>query len=189
MNEKLSSDSFVNLIYALCHQIVSEEHLDVLLEKITFFSKTLSNADGITLYLAKDEKLQLHYIYNQSLNIEWKSDSKKLAELNQLIINGKTKSMFSVKCFVEKKVIHIKNVDKEKSEPAIATRLFDAEFNYKTKSILNIPILGHNNNILGVIQFINALNKKNKLTSFNDKRIKALECLAIFMGSIIESRL
>ncbi|CAN4267772.1 GAF domain containing protein [Methylophilaceae bacterium] len=189
MLKKLSSESLINLIHDSCQHLVNEEHLDVLLENFTFLSQKVLNADGSTLYLAKNGKLYFHYVSNQSLNISWGTDSKKLAELQPILIDGSTNTSISVKCFLQKKTINIKNIYEEASESTEATRIFDAQFNYKTKSILNIPILGHKKNILGVMQAINALDENNQTTSFDEESIKIAECLAILIGCAIESRL
>lgn len=189
MFKKLTSESLINLIYGSCQDLVNEEHLDVLLEKLTFLSQQVLNADGSTLYLAKNEKLYFHYISNQSLGIKWGKDSKNLAELQPILINGDKSTPISVKCFLQKKTINIKNIYEESSESTEATRKFDGHFNYKTRSVLNIPILGHKKNILGVMQAINALDENNQTTSFDEECIKIAECLAILIGCAIESRL
>jgi GAF domain-containing protein len=189
MLKKISSESLINFINDSCQHLVNEDRLDVLLKNFTFLSQKVLNADGSSLYLAKDGELHFHYICNQSLNISWGADSKKLAELQPILINGKASMPVSVKCFLQKKTINIEDIYEEASESAEATRLFDKQFSYKTKSVLNIPILGHKRSMLGVMQAINALDENHQLTTFDEERIKIVECLAILIGCAIESRL
>lgn len=54
----------------------------------------------------------------------------------------------------------------------------DKRTNYRCKSMLTIPLKDHEDTVLGVIQFINAMDNGNAIVSFNDEHKAMLTSLA-----------
>ena len=69
MLKKISSESLINFINDSCQHLVNEDRLDVLLENFTFLSQKVLNADGSSLYLAKDGELHFQRYQLEFINL------------------------------------------------------------------------------------------------------------------------
>ena len=134
-----------------------------LLEMILHGAKELTNADGGTLYTVTPErKLQFDIIATDSLNIKMGGTTKQkisfapiplFDEQDKPIIN-----MVVTSAVHERKVINIEDAYHAKGYDFSGTRDFDQRTNYRTCSLLTIPMKNHEDEIIGVLQLINSPN-------------------------------
>ncbi len=148
----------------------AENNLDILLEMILKEAKSITGADGGTLYLLDKNKLKFTVVQNDSLNIKagGKSSTIKWPSL-PLYVKGKpNKKLVAVTCALDGKVINIPDVYKVKDFDFEGTKEFDRKTKYKSRSMLVLPLKDHENNIIGVLQLINKINSfEEKIESFN----------------------
>ena len=88
--------------------------------------------------------------------------------------------MIAVVCALDKKVINISDVYNSNDYNFEGTKAFDNSKNYHSKSMLVVPLVNHENDVIGVIQLINKeIKEKNSIyTSYDEKIIKALSLQA-----------
>jgi len=161
----LDNDSIQKLLN-VSENIHNIADIDILLGKILFELRKFTNAEGGTIFLMEDEKLKIKYIQNDFL---FKNDHSakykyqdKVVELNKQSIAGS--------CALNGKIIMIKDVYNIKEECDCGfNKTFDEMTGYRTKSVLAIPLKTMRNKIIGVIQLINARDKKNKIIPFSEK--------------------
>ena len=55
---------------------------------------------------------------------------------------------------------------------------FDAQYSYKSKSFLTVPLKNHNKDVIAVLQLINAQNETGEIISFSYNVQKIVEALA-----------
>lgn len=177
-------------------KLSSEPNIDHLLELILELSQNILNADGGTLYRVTDDNhLRFTIIRNRSLNIKMGGTEGIPINQNQLrdiplFIDGKEnhKSIAS-QCGITKHVINIKDAYAEEDFDFSESKAFDKRMQYRTQSVLAIPLIDHENKVLGVLQFINALNTKNEPIPFDSFNQTIAESLASQAAISLKNRL
>ncbi|MBL7003640.1 MAG: GAF domain-containing protein [Gammaproteobacteria bacterium] len=153
-----------------------------LLERILLGATSLTHADGGTLYLKDGEHLYFEIIHNESLRIHLGgSDSEEIkfppVELYNSGIGNH--SMVVTHAVLAEKTINIPDVYDETEFDFTGAKKFDAANNYRTQSILTIPLKDHENEIIGVLQLINATDPKTEaVTAFSTIDQQLSESLA-----------
>ena len=137
-----------------------------LLEIILHGAKALTNADGGTLYTVIQDKdsqsqvLQFDIIATDSLGIAKGGtidEPISFAPIPLYDEQGKAIKDMVVTCAVhERKTINIEDAYYAEGYDFSGTRRFDKNTGYRTHSLLTIPMLNHEDEIIGVLQLINA---------------------------------
>ena len=170
----------INLVLA------SELDKDKLFDMILTLTRELTHCDAGTLYIKSKDKQYLDFkvVQNKSLNI-YMGGTKEEITWNSLPLyleNGEeNKSMVAVVSALENKIINIHDVYHEKTYDFEGTKKFDKSTGYKSKSMLVIPLMNHENDVIGVLQLINKLETSKRIISFNEideSIIKALSAQA-----------
>lgn len=138
------------------------QDVDVLLEKILLEAKDIAGADGGTLYIRTEEDtLSFAIMRNDTLNIALGGTTGRAPTLNPIALynpqtgkpNFETQSVYAV---LKGKPINIDDVYEVDIFDFKGTKAFDAANNYRTKSVITIPMLNHKNRAIGCLQLINA---------------------------------
>lgn len=159
----------------------SEYNKDKLLENILSLTRKFTNAQAGTLYIkSKDEKsLEFKVVQNDKLNIFMGGTKSKLEwpSLPIYLEDGSTNdSMVAVVCSNEKRIINIPDVYKTTKYQFDGTKNFDANTGYRSKSMLVIPLVNHEKEVIGVLQLINKMlgTKTIEFNKFDEKVITSL---------------
>jgi HD-GYP domain-containing protein (c-di-GMP phosphodiesterase class II) len=161
----------------------SETDLDKIFDMILEEGIEFTKADAATIYKVSDDGLLLEFelVYNATLNmrlggvkgpINWRSIH--LYDENHNPLNNK----IVTSVYHSKKSLCFDDVYETKDYDISGTKLTDKENNYRCKSMLAIPLKNHENEVLGVIQFINAMDKDKNVVSFTAEHITMLNSLA-----------
>lgn len=140
----------------------AETDTQKLLESILLGAMSLTHADGGTLYLLKDEQLYFEIIHNSSLAIHKGGPNAEPITFPpiELYVDGEPNhSMVAAHTALTSKTINIKDVYLERSFDFTGAKHFDEANGYRTQSILTIPLKDHENDIIGVLQLINATDE------------------------------
>jgi HD-GYP domain-containing protein (c-di-GMP phosphodiesterase class II) len=130
-----------------------------LLELIMMGAKSLTHADGGSLYFFKDGTLSFEIISNDSLGIQMGGTSGNEITFPPiaLIENGEENHSNVVShCVLTGNTINIEDAYCEDGFDFTGTRNFDSKTGYRTQSILTFPLKDHEKDIIGVLQLINA---------------------------------
>ncbi|WP_418640964.1 HD domain-containing phosphohydrolase [Sulfurimonas sp. ST-27] len=148
-----------------------EQNINKLLENIVKYTREITEADGGTLYLLKNDKLHFTVAQTDSLGIKMGGESAAITwpPLPMHLEDGSpNKKMVAVMCALEGKVINIQDVYEAEGFSFEGTKAFDKSTGYRSKSMLVIPLRDHENKIIGVLQLINKLDLFNDtVVSFN----------------------
>ncbi|MBF0224943.1 MAG: HD domain-containing protein [Desulfobacterales bacterium] len=161
-----------------------EKDLNKLLEMIVDEARGLLNADAGTLYrLDKDEKyLCFEIVQNESLGIRMGGKSGKKLELPSvpLYVDGDPNySNVSSYAALTGKIINIPDVYKAKEFDFTGPKKYDEKTGYKSTSMLVIPMKNHEDNIIGVLQFINAIDPETReIIPFSEEYVEEAASLA-----------
>ena len=140
----------------------SENNHMVLLEKILHESMSISNCDGGTLYICKDDMLHFFLYRTISKNVLAGGVHEKL-NLPPLKINEDSVAGY---CAYHKKSINVCDVYHDDNYDWSGPKKYDSINNYHTQSILVIPLVDKENELIGVMQLINA-QKENEIIPFS----------------------
>ncbi len=155
--------------------------LDILLHEILKCTREMLNADAGTIYIKDGDYLKFHIFQNDSLSYEEIYKSFYLLKDYKLPLFIKNKYL-AVDSFLTKKIIIVNDIYNTNEYESSGTKEFDEKFNYKTQSIITLPLIHPiRNEILGVVQLV---NKKidGKLSIFDKKDKEFLSMFSSFIS-------
>ena len=160
----------------------ASESLDVLLEMIVTEAKNLTNADGGTLYLLEKKQLHFQVVQTDSLAIKMGGTSGKItwSPLDLYRADGTpNKAMVAVTCALENRLINIPDVYETVGFSFDGTKKFDQGTDYRSKSMLVIPMKNHEHEIIGVLQLLNKVDAhSHEIIAFDSEDEKITLSLA-----------
>ncbi len=142
-------------------ELYTENDLSKVLEKIITYSRNITNSDAATLYIKDDDDKMLKFkiVQNETLNMYLK-DNIPWKNLD-LYINGKPNTqMVAALSAITGEIISIEDAYNKKDFNFEGTKQFDKQNNYRSKSMLVIPLRNHENEIIGVLQLINKKDRE-----------------------------
>jgi putative nucleotidyltransferase with HDIG domain len=138
--------------------------LDSLLEKILSEARQFVNADAGTIYQAARGFLYFSYVQNDTL-FRGETKDKYLPNSASLAIDKGSLAGYVAKTG---ETILIDDVYHIKSEVTFAFNpAYDKQTSYHTRSILCVPLKTRENEIVGVLQLINAKNEAGEVVAFS----------------------
>ncbi len=181
--EKNKVISKIRQLDELTSELARESNHERLLELVIFAIKKITNADGGTLYIpTEDNRLQYEIIINSSMNVFMGGTSGKKATFNSLPLYLPTKepNHHNIAChaYLADKTVNLQDAYKCQNFDFSGTKAFDRSANYRTKSVLAIPLKNLKGKILGIIQIINALDENNEIVEFSEENVIFAEFLA-----------
>jgi HD-GYP domain-containing protein (c-di-GMP phosphodiesterase class II) len=162
----------------------AERNLDRLLEMIVDEAREFTNADGGTLYIMSDDENELHFaiVQNTSLNVRMGGTGGKITWPPVKLKNpdgSPNHANVSAYAAITHKVVNISDVYHAEGFNFEGTRKFDADTGYRSRSMLVVPMRNHENDIIGVLQLLNAQMPITKeVISFSLENQKMTESLA-----------
>jgi PAS domain S-box-containing protein len=155
----------------------SETDLCTLLKKIVSELRVLTNADGGSLFLAENGNLRFEVAQNNTLRRS-KGDDFQFFKPFEIPISERSIAGYVA---LTGNTLNIPDVYKLSAElPYQFNPAFDLRNNYRTQSILAIPLKDHTGRIIGVLELINALDPTEKSIPFNE----AHENLVLSLASL-----
>jgi HD-GYP domain-containing protein (c-di-GMP phosphodiesterase class II) len=171
----------LNLIGAA---LSKERDLNRLLETILVAAKSITNADGGTLYLMEDtSQLRFEIVRTDSLNIAMGGTtgiSIPYYPIRLFDESGRpNNSMVVAYAALTGETVNIADAYAAAGFDFSGTRNFDAKTGYRSKSFLTVPMRNHENEIIGVLQLLNAKDRlTGTIASFSDADQRLAESLA-----------
>jgi HD-GYP domain-containing protein (c-di-GMP phosphodiesterase class II) len=162
----------------------AEKNIDRLLELIVDEARNFTQADGGTLYIMSDDEtaLQFAIVQNTKLNIRMGGTGGKITWPPVMLKNADGSPNFtnvSAYAAVSGKVVNITDVYDAHGFDFQGTRKFDADTGYRSQSMLVVPMKNHENDIIGVLQLLNAQESvENTVVNFSHECQQMTESLA-----------
>jgi HD-GYP domain-containing protein (c-di-GMP phosphodiesterase class II) len=173
-----------------------ERDIDKLLESILLAAKSITNADGGTLYRMQPDgrRLSFEIMRNDTLGIAMGGTSGVPIPFYPVSLyheNGAPVNSMVVAYAVHHDCsINIADAYTEAGFDFSGTRSFDAKTGYRSRSFLTIPLKNHENEIIGVLQLINAKNREtDAVQPFSDADRRLAESLASQAAIALSNRL
>jgi len=158
----------------------AEHNLPVLLQMILDEARRFTNADGGTLYMTSDDGKSLNFeiVQTGSLNIKMGGTSGNPINwypVRLYLADGQPNhAMVSAHVGLTGEIVNIPDVYDVEGFDFTGTRAFDNKTGYRSKSMLVVPMRNHEDEIIGVLQILNAQDPlTGEVTSFSatDQRL------------------
>ena len=175
----------VERLQAIGLSLSTEDDINVIFELIMEEAKNITNADGRTLYMISDDGKTMKFEILRTDSMKFAQGGTTGVEITfppmQLFDEAGNPNHSSIVSYsaTTGKTVNIKDAYKEKGFDFTGAKNFDKSTGYRTKSVLSVPLKNHENDIVGVMQLINATDSKSgKVVSFTDDMQKQNESLA-----------
>lgn len=174
----------INRMTEIGNALSREKNMDRLLEMILIEAKRISNADGGTLYMATDDnRLKFEIMMTDSLNFHMGGTSGKAIPFYPIKLYNEegqpNKGMVVANVGLTGKTINIEDAYVVKEYDLSGTKAFDKKTGYRSKSFLTVPLKNHEDDIIGVLQLLNATDPiSGETISFSPRVQEFIEGLA-----------
>jgi len=179
-----SKDDLVESLTEIGLALSGETRLERLLEMIVDEARVLTRADAGTLYIVDQEKRKLEFSILQNDTMEVRMGGTSGNEITlppvPLYNSGKSpnKSNVSSYCALTGETINIADVYEAEGFDFTGPRKYDAATGYRSKSMLVLALKNHEQDIIGVLQLLNALDDDGKIIEFSPDVVDIVGSLA-----------
>ena len=172
----------------------AERDINRLLEAILAAAKTITRADGGTLYRLTDERtLRFEIVRTSSLRYYLGGTSGNPVPFYpiQLYKDGKPNhGMVAAYAALTGQTVNIADAYAADGFDFTGTRAFDAKTGYRSKSFLTVPMRNHEGETIGVLQLINAIEPRSgEIVAFSASDQRLAESLASQAAIALTNRL
>jgi HD-GYP domain-containing protein (c-di-GMP phosphodiesterase class II) len=179
---------------AIGASLSAERDINRLLEAILTAAKTITRADGGTLYRLTEEKsLRFEIVRTSSLKYYLGGTTGNPVPFYpiQLYKDGKpNQTMVAAQAALTGRTINIADAYTAEGFDFTGTRAFDAKTGYRSKSFLTVPMRNHEGETIGVLQLINAQNPgSGEIVAFSASDQRLAESLASQAAVALTNRL
>jgi len=165
---------------------LSQQHnTNSLLEAILEAAKRITNADAGTLYLYQHEQriLRFEILRNDSLKMVMGGTSGVPISYYPVQLydeaGNPNHAMVVSHAALSGETVNIPDAYMAEGYDFTGTKNFDAKTGYRSKSFLTVPMRNHENELIGVLQLINALDRETgAIVSFSADDQQLLESLS-----------
>ncbi len=181
------SDQFkhrLDVLVTIGVSLSAENNLPHLLRMIIRYARDLTNADGGTLYLLRDNKLHFSIIQNASLGIDKSEEAGIPIDLEAVEL---VKSNVCAYAAILGKTVNIADVYESKEFDFSGPRKYDSITGYRSRSMLVVPMKNHVGAVTGVLQLVNAVDPSSgTVIPFSADAIELVEAMASMAAVTIE---
>src|SRR5438132_9628171 len=168
---------------AIGASLSAERDINRLLETILTAAKSITRADGGTLYRVTDEQtLRFEIVRTSSLKYYLGGSTGNPVPFYpiQLHKDGKPNhGMVAAYAALTGKTVNIADAYSADGFDFTGTRAFDQKTGYRSKSFLTVPMRNHDHEIIGVLQLINSLDPRSgAIVPFSPSDQRLTESLA-----------
>jgi len=186
----------LELLHRVGMSLSTEKNRERLLETILVEAKTICRADGGTLYLrTNDDQLRFAIMRSDSLGIRLGGTTGKPIELPTLPMfdpetgepNHANVATYAASL---KRSVNVGDAYDTLSFDFTGTKRFDNHHQYRSQSFLTIPMLNHEDRVIGVLQLINARDPSTgEVVPFAPEDQQLAEALASQAGIALHNQM
>lgn len=137
---------------------------DILLERVLLEARRVVRADAGSIYVKEGDVISIKYAQNDTKQKSLKPGEKQAYPHFSIPVDDKTISGYVA---MTGELVNIPDVyNLSPGLPYSYNASYDAKVNYRTTSMLTLPLKTQNNVVLGVIQIINAIGPDGEVEPF-----------------------
>ncbi len=179
-------------------QVAGQSDTGAIAEQILREAKAITNAEGGSLYLVKDDmdnpRLEFSLVLNDKLNISLGGASGDTVNLPPIPLyhddGTENRDNVASYCALTGESVRIEDAYNEKRFDLSGTRRFDESTGYHSQSFLTLPLKNHQNEVIGVLQLLNARDfTTGEVVPFTDKGEVVVKALSSFAAIALHNRI
>ena len=187
----MSYDNDISLddIFELNKDVANETDSIQIIDKFMRLAQQACNSDGVTYYtISNDNFLRLVYSHSRSLKIhKLGSDNKYYTSPTYLPDQKKNpKKTIIITSALNQELINTANIYNDDYDNDIYLK-WDEDMNYKTVSMLVIPLFDSRKHIIGIAQFINAMDINGRPITFTAKSQEKAQAVCRLLAPYLEN--
>lgn len=144
-------------------KLTSEKSYAKLYEIIMREAMAITNCDAGTLYICKDNKLYFTIMRTNSQDF-YKGGDGEIIDMPPVEMTESNVCSYSA---IHKQIINVDDVYMDEKFDWIGPKKYDSITGFHTQSMLVIPLVNHEGQVLGVLQLINALDDNGEIIPFH----------------------
>ena len=162
----------------------TEKDINKLLEIIVDEARSLTGADGGTLYLIDKKKMQLRFeiLQNDTMNMRMGGTTGVEITLPPVpLFNTGQPNHANVSSYVAltETIVNVPDLYEAEGFDFTGPSIYDDCTGYRSQSMLVIPMKNHEDEVIGVLQLLNARDpKSNKVIPFDPQSVDSIASLA-----------
>ncbi len=164
--------------------ITAEKDINVVIENIVTEAMDFVNCDGGTIYVVKPDCLAFHTAITRS-KIFFMGKNQGNMTLPPVPFS---KSHVCAVCAMDDRRINIPDVYEAEGFDFTGTRKYDEMNNYRTKSMLVLPMEDDRGKVIGVLQLINAMDDEGNIIPFPQEAEETIYALNSLAGVSLRNR-
>ena len=171
-------------LFEMTKEIEQVKDVDVLLEKILSVARKLANADAGSIYVTEGESLKFSHTQNETLQQQLAPGKKLIYTTFTVPINH-----YSISGYVAStgELLNIPDVYQLPSGvPYRFDPSYDQKSQYRSQSMLTIPLRNNQGKVIGVMQLINARRSDGSVIPFSEDDIPLIRIFASNAAMAIE---
>lgn len=154
--------------------LTSEKDPNRLLHLIIQTAMELTNSDGGTLYVVKENALVFRVMRTLSKGVDRGMDGEEIA-IPPVPMQRENICAYAA---LTKQCLNIEDVYESNLFDFSGPKQYDSRNAYHTKSMVVIPMLNQTQEVIGVMQLINAMDEKGQVRPFTDEETRIIMSLA-----------
>ena len=158
-------------------RLCTERDRNRLLMTILDKGMEITNCDASTLYLYENNELYFKYMRTISKGVSRGMDGEKI-DLPPVPLKEENVCSYAA---IHQEIVNIPDVYASSRFDFSGPRQYDSLTGYRTKSQLVVPLANNENELIGVLQLINAMDEEGKVIAFHEQYeiiIRALGSMA-----------
>lgn len=185
----------LQVLYRVGIALSAEENKDRLMELILLEAKALCHADGGTLYIRNEDRLDFAIMRTDSLGIALGGTTGRTIALPPLVIRDpvtgrQNLNNVATAAAVLKRSFNVVDAYAAEGFDFSGTKAFDRGNAYRSRSFLTIPLVNQEDHVIGVLQLLNAIDPATgEATSFSAEQQNIVEALASQAAVALDNKL
>lgn len=188
-----NNDIILSQILELCKKVSQKQDNNDVIIAILSAAADAANADGRFFFeVSSDKYMSLNYSCINSLQATQNSsieNSVFFPPVHVPDIRNKMAKRPAEICAYNREIVNYSNIFMTSELDTSFIAKFDEENNYSTVSVLDIPLIDRKDNLLGVVQFINAKDNSGKIIAFTAEIQNILISMCSLITIFLENRI
>ncbi len=186
-----TNDIILAGLLKLCKEVSRKQDADTVIADVMSAAADAANADGCFFFEVSPEKyMTLNYaaiagLQNKNVSFE---NAAFFPPVYVPDIHAKMAKRPAEICACNREIVNYANIFAAAELDTSFIARFDEENNYSTVSVLAIPLIDRKDNLLGVVQFINAKDISGKIIAFTTEVQNTLISICCLITVFLENK-
>lgn len=161
----LKLDAYTKELLNIGMILTGEKNYSLLLDAILHLGMRITSSDAGTLYIAEQDQLRLTLYENTTLKISLGSNGQTL-DMPPISLSDNHICSYAAR---HKQIVNIENAITCTQYDLSSVKTLDEMTGYITRSMIVIPLVNHENELLGVLELFNPLDNHSNIITYSDE--------------------